>query len=97
VDVNGERATPHRALRAGDHLLISRPFGRRQTVVVVALTDRHVKRSEARAMYDDQTPKPTAEEIEMRRTDRLYRAAAAAAGTDRRKRREMRRIKGTDY
>ena len=96
VDVNGERATPHRTLREGDELRISRPFGRRQTVVVRALADRHVKRSEARALYEDQTPKPTAEEIELLRTERLYRAAAAAAGSDRRKRRDMRRGKGSD-
>jgi len=40
------------------------------------------------------TPKPTAEQIEMRRIDRIYHAAARAAGTpDRRRRRELRRIK----
>jgi hypothetical protein len=40
------------------------------------------------------TPKPTPEDIEMRRIDRAYRAAARAAGApDRRRRREIRRIK----
>jgi len=43
----------------------------------------------------DPTPKPTAEEIEMRRMERVYRAASQAAGTpDRRRRREIRRAKG---
>ena len=46
------------------------------------------------ALYDDATPKPTPEEIEARRVERVYRAAATAAGTpDRRRRREIRRFK----
>jgi len=53
-----------------------------------------VKKSEAKALYDDVTPKPSPEETEMRRLDRIYHAAARAAGTpDRRKRREIRRMK----
>jgi hypothetical protein len=41
------------------------------------------------------TPKPTAEEVEMRRMERVYRAASQAAGTpDRRRRREIRKAKG---
>ena len=30
---------------------------------------------EARQLYEDLTPKPTAEEIELRRVERIYRAA----------------------
>ena len=93
VDVNGQGAKPNRLVREGDRIRMSRPYGRRQTVVVVAVTDQHVKKSDARTLYEDQTPKPTAEEVEMRRIERVYRASAAAAGTDRRKRREIRRIK----
>ena len=94
VEVNGENAKPHRMLREGDRIRISRGFGRNQDVVVRIVIDQHVKKSEARALYDDHTPKPTAEEIEARRIDRAYRAAARAAGTpDRRRRREVRRIK----
>ena len=94
VDVNGEKAKPHRVLREGDRIKISRGFGRNQDVVVRIAIDQHVKKSEARALYDDHTPKPTPEEIEARRIDRAYRAAARAAGTpDRRRRREVRRIK----
>jgi hypothetical protein len=45
-------------------------------------------------LYDDVTPKPTPEEIEVRRMDRIHRAAALAAGRpDRRRRRELRRMK----
>ena len=94
VEVNGENAKPHRMLREGDRIKISRGFGRNQDVVVRIVIDQHVKKSEARALYDDHTPNPTAEEIEARRIDRAYRAAARAAGTpDRRRRREVRRIK----
>ena len=94
VDVNGEKAKPHRMLREGDRIRITRGYGRNQDVVVRIAIDQHVKKSEARALYDDHTPKPTPEEIEARRIDRAYRAAARAAGTpDRRRRREVRRIK----
>ena len=94
VDVNGEHAKPNRAVREGDRVRISRGFGRFQDLIVRILIDQHVKKTEARALYDDVTPKPTAEEIEMRRLERSYRAASQAAGTpDRRRRREIRRFK----
>ena len=94
VDVNGEHAKPNRAVREGDRVRISRGFGRFQDVVVRILIDQHVKKSEARALYDDVTPKPTEEEIERHRLERVYRAASQAAGTpDRRRRREIRRFK----
>ena len=94
VEVNGEHAKPHRMLREGDRIRISRGYGRNQDVVVRIAIDQHVKKSEARALYDDHSPKPTPEEIEARRIDRAYRAAARAAGTpDRRRRREARRLK----
>lgn len=95
VEVNGEHAKPHRAIREGDRIRITRPFGRHQDVVIRIVLDQHVKKAEARVLYDDVTPKPTAEEIEMRRMERVYRAATQAAGTpDRRRRREIRRAKG---
>jgi ribosome-associated heat shock protein Hsp15 len=94
VEVNGQRAKPNRALHEGDRLRITRGHGRHQQLVVRLLLDQHVKKSEARALYDDETPKPTAEEIEARRLDRIYWAAARASGTpDRRRRRQLRRMK----
>ena len=94
VEVNGDHAKPHRALREGDRIRINRGFGRYQDVIVRILIDQHVKKSEARALYDDVTPKPSPEEIEMRRTERVFRAAQKAAGTpDRNRRREIRRAK----
>jgi ribosome-associated heat shock protein Hsp15 len=94
VDVNGEHAKPNRMLREGDRLRISRGHGHVQDVIVRILIDQHIKKSEARALYDDVTPKPTPEQIEMRRIDRAYQAAARAAGTpDRRKRRTLLQFK----
>ena len=94
IEVNGLPAKPNRAIREGDRIRISRGAGRHQDVVVRILMDQHVKKSEARALYDDVSPKPTPEEAERRRQDRIYRAAAAAAGTpDRRRRRAIRRFK----
>jgi ribosome-associated heat shock protein Hsp15 len=94
VDVNGEHAKPNRLVREGDRVRINRGAGRVQDVIVRIILEQHVKKTEARALYDDVTPKPSAEEVEMRRQERAYRAAAAAAGTpDRRRRREIRRFK----
>ena len=95
VSVNGEHAKPHRMVREGDRLAIGRPFGRRQDVIVRIVLDQHVRKTEARVLYDDITPPPTPAEVEMRRIERQYRAAAQAAGTpDRRQRREIRRAHG---
>jgi ribosome-associated heat shock protein Hsp15 len=97
VEVNGDRAKPHRVVREGDRLRINRGFGRHQDVVVRVLIEQHVKKAEARVLYDDLTPAPTPQEIEQRRFERAYRAAAQAAGTpDRRRRRELRRAKEGD-
>jgi ribosome-associated heat shock protein Hsp15 len=97
VDVNGDHAKPNRFIREGDRVRISRGAGRFQDVVVRIILEQHVKKAEARVLYDDVTPKPSPQEVEMRRAERAYRAAATAAGTpDRRKRRELRRMKEGD-
>lgn len=97
VDVNGQAAKPHRLVRTGDELRITRPFGRRQTVVVREVADRHVRRDLARHLYDDRTPPPSPEELEARRLERLFRAAARfqlPRAPTRRERREILRLKG---
>jgi ribosome-associated heat shock protein Hsp15 len=94
VDVNGQPARPHREIRPGDEIVISRPMGRKQTVVVRGLADRHMPKADARELYEDRTPKPTEEEIELRRLTRLARALAPAPVTpDKRERRRLRRVK----
>ena len=97
VSVNGATAKPHREVKPGDELIIARPLGRRQTVVVKAVTDTHVARAEARLLYEDRTPPPTPEEIEMRRLERVFRATSVTAGRPSRDdRRTRRRISGKD-
>jgi ribosome-associated heat shock protein Hsp15 len=95
VLVNGQPAKPNRRLRAGDEIEIGRPFGRRQRVVVKGLADRHVAKADARKLYDDMTPPPTPEEVEARRLERIYRAAATPPrAPDKRQRRALRKMQG---
>jgi ribosome-associated heat shock protein Hsp15 len=97
LSVNGQVAKPDRRLRVGDEIEIGRPFGRKQRVVVRGFAERHVSKAEARALYEDLTPPPTLEEIETRRLERMYRAAATPPrAPDKRQRRALRRIKGRD-
>jgi ribosome-associated heat shock protein Hsp15 len=95
IDVNGQAAKPHRDVRVGDEIEIGRPFGRKQKVRVRAVAERHVPKAEARLLYEDLTPTPSAAEIEQRRLERLYRAAVTPLRSpDRRARRELRRMRG---
>jgi ribosome-associated heat shock protein Hsp15 len=94
--VNGQTARPHRDVRPGDEIAISRPLGRRQRVIVRGLADRHIAKAEARKLYEDLTPPPTPEEIEVRRMARLARAFTRPAGAgapDKRERRQLRKLK----
>lgn len=95
VEVNGQPGKAHRQLKAGDRLQISRPFGRRQDVTVLAIADRHVAKADARKLYEDTTPPISDEEKEMRRIERVYRAAMQRTHRpDKRERRELRKLKG---
>lgn len=94
VHVNGQLAKPHREVKAGDQLIIQRPMGRKQLLTVLGVADRSISRAEARLLYDDTSPKPTPEEVELRRLERIYRAAAtppSRPGRD--QRRTLRRLK----
>jgi ribosome-associated heat shock protein Hsp15 len=96
VDVNGQSAKPHREVRVGDVIEITRTMGRRQRLVVRALEARHVARAAARTLYEDTTPPPSPEEQAL--LD-LIRAAgrpvhhASRDTPDRRERRRLRRAK----
>ncbi len=97
VDVNGNAAKPHRLVRVGDALEISRPMGRKQQVIVTAIAERHLPKAEAKALYEDRTPPPSPEEIEMRRLERIYRASVAPPrAPEKRERRALRALKGKD-
>ena len=94
VIVNGQAAKPHRDVRVGDELEIHRPLGRKQFVTVLGIADSHIPKAEARLLYEDRTPKPTPAEIEVRRLERIYRAAATPkTRPDRDMRRTLRRLK----
>ena len=96
VEVDHEPGKPHRMVHAGDEVRITRPLGRRQIVIVRRFADQHVPKAEAREMYEDVTPPPSPEEIEMRRLNRLFRSAPPPSRpTDKRQRRALRRLKGS--
>jgi len=95
VEVNGQRSKPHRLLRIGDELCLSRPFGRKQTVTVLGIADRHVPKAEARLLYQDTTPPISEEEKQVRRLERIYRASMQRThAPDKRERRALRKLKG---
>src|ERR1051325_4962402 len=74
IAVTRQPAKPNRRLRVGDEIEISRPFGRKQTIRVRALEERHIAKAAARELYEDLTPPPTREEVEMRKLERMWRA-----------------------
>ena len=97
VDVNGQTAKPHRRLRVGDEVRITRTHGRRQVVAVLALAERHVLKVEARGLYEDRTPPPTPQEIEVLEAERAFRRVFGASpprAPDKRDRRAIRKLKG---
>jgi ribosome-associated heat shock protein Hsp15 len=96
VDVNGQAAKPHREINPGDEIELTRPFGRRQKVIVRGVAEQHLPKAEARRLYDDVTPKPSPEEVELRRLARMaapFTRPASAGAPDRRERRALRRLK----
>jgi len=96
VTVNGQPAKPNRHLRVNDEIEIGRPLGRKQRVKVRGLADRHIAKAEARLLYEDLTPPPSAEELEARRIERMFRAARPLRSPDKRQRRELRKMKGRE-
>ena len=94
VDVNGSRAKPHRELRIGDRLTVSRAEGVRRELVVRGLAERSLPKAEARKLYEDATPAPPPEVAEARRLDRMLRPKGDEGRPDKRDRRERRKLKG---
>ncbi len=95
VDVNGQTAKPHREIKPGDVLDLTRPLGRRQRVVVRAIPAQHVPKAEARLLYEDTTPPPSAEEQALLDLMRLARPRRVLSQQtpDHRERRRLRRLK----
>ena len=95
VDVNGQPGKPHRLIKPGDQIVISRSSGTRQIVLVRGLAERSLPKADARLLFDDRTPPTPPEEIAQRRAERAFRAAQTAAGPpDKRQRRAIRRLRG---
>lgn len=94
VEVNDQRAKPHRELRVGDTLTLSRPLGRKQKVVVRALAENHVAKAQARELYEDVTPPLSPEEQAFQQLLRQSRPQVPAVAPDKRTRRMLRRMKG---
>jgi ribosome-associated heat shock protein Hsp15 len=94
ISVNGQSAKPNRMVRASDEIEIGRPFGRKQQIVIRGLDDHHVAKADARKLYEDRTPAPTAEEVAMRKMERMHRAAMTPPRSpDKRARRAIRKMK----
>ena len=95
MDVNDHPGKAHRFVRVGDRIAITRPSGTRQIVSVLGLAEHSLPKADARGLYDDHTPRPSTEEVALRRAERVFRAAQAAAGPpDKRQRRALRRARG---
>jgi ribosome-associated heat shock protein Hsp15 len=95
VEVNGQSSKSHRLLKIGDEIRLSRPFGRKQTLTVTGIAERHVAKAEARLLYHDTTPPLSEEEKEVRRLERIYQAGMQRSHSpDKRERRALRKLKG---
>ncbi len=96
VEVNGQASKPHRQVRVGDEVRITRSHGRRQVVGIRALGERHVPKAAARELYEDRTPPPTPEQLEILEVERAFHRTFGAAprrAPDKRARRALRRLK----
>ena len=95
VDVNGHAAKPHREIKPGDVIELTRTQGRKQRVTVRALAEAHVPKAEARLLYEDTTPPPSAEQQALIDLLRLAgpRRRLTEAAPDKRERRRLRRLK----
>jgi len=90
-------AKPHRHVRVGDEVRITRGgLVRKQIVIVRGLAEHHVAKAAARDLYEDRTPPPPPEALEARRLERLFWKSNPPPATtpDKRERRELRRLKG---
>ena len=96
IVLNGHGAKPHKEVKVGDVIEITRPMGKRQRVVVARLADQHIPKSEARLLYEDTTPPPSPEEkalLDLMRLAGPRRRYVPASAPDKRERRRLRREK----
>jgi ribosome-associated heat shock protein Hsp15 len=92
VDVNGERAKPNRPLHPGDEVRISRAGGK-QVLGVLEVAEHSLPKPQARQLYEDRTPPPSPEELELKRLMRAAGFRQPTTAPDRRTQRALRRRK----
>jgi len=93
VEVNGQRGKAHRAIGPGDEIIVSFPGGRKRILRVEATAEKHLPKAQARLLYDDLTPKPTPEELELRYLQRLSAPTPRPRGAGAPKKKERRKIR----
>ncbi len=97
VEVDGARAKAHRLVRPGDRIQVVVAPGLRRELIVRSLRETHVPRALARELYEDVTPPPSEEELELRRLERFAPPPAPPRGSGRpekRARRKIERLRG---
>ena len=94
VDVNGARAKPHRRVRPGDRLAITRVARPRREIIVRGLAERSIPKAQARLLYEDVTPPASPEALEARRLDRMFAPKDEGGRPDKKERRRRIRLKG---
>jgi ribosome-associated heat shock protein Hsp15 len=93
VELNDQRAKPHRVIRVGDRLKVTRGPGRKQLLVVARLGEHHVPRADARLLYEDVSPPPTPEEVAARELERsFWKSRPPAVRTPSRREQRERRL-----
>jgi ribosome-associated heat shock protein Hsp15 len=93
VEVNGQPGKPHRQVRPGDEIRIAIPGGRTRILVVRDVAETHIPRAQARELYEDLTPAPSPEEVELRRMQRLSAPTARPRGAGAPKKKERRQLR----
>jgi len=92
VEVGGARAKAHRLVHQGDRIVVSVAPGRRRELVVRGVSDTHLAKALARELYDDVTPQPSEDELELRRLERFAPPPAPPRGSGRPEKRARRKI-----
>jgi ribosome-associated heat shock protein Hsp15 len=89
VDLNGRAAAAHKLLRLGDRLAITFGHGKR-TFIVRGLLEKHVRKSDARALYEETTPPLAPEVLEAQRLERLLAPRGSGGSRPTKKERRQR-------
>lgn len=95
VDLNGRAGPPNRAIKVGDRLDVTLLRGKR-TFVVKGVKGHHVPKAQARELYEETTPPPSAEVLETRRLERMLapQGGEPSGKLSHRERREREQLRG---